>query len=184
VTTRDKVLLITHAAGGTVPGRTIMQKLAYFAGLGRPGSLGHKPHFYGPYSTQVEDAVANAVIAGELHETVEHMPNWRGGPDVLKYTYRLQPRGKQRVDRLIEEHPEEWRAIRGAVQSIRRVLPSLDQKTLSTAAKTHLIVSKAEGGVALDEIPTLAGQLGWQIDEAEVEKTVELLDELGLVARR
>lgn len=34
LTTRDTVLLITHAAGDQVAGRTVMQKLAYFTGLG------------------------------------------------------------------------------------------------------------------------------------------------------
>lgn len=86
LTTRDTILLITHAAGDQVAGRTVMQKLAYFAGLGLNTGLGHRAHFYGPYSSRVEHAVSNAVIAGQLHETVERMPHWRGGPDVLKYT--------------------------------------------------------------------------------------------------
>lgn len=89
LTTRDTVLLITHAAGDTVGGRTIMQKLAYFSGLGLNTGLGHRPHYYGPYSSKVEDAVSNAVIAGELHETVERMPHWRQA-----WLYRMRARSR------------------------------------------------------------------------------------------
>lgn len=104
LTTRDTVLLITHAAGDQVAGRTVMQKLAYFIGLGLRLALGHRAHYYGPYSSKVEDAVSNAVIAGELHETVERMLHWRGGPDVLRYTYDLTSIGKARVGGLIEHN--------------------------------------------------------------------------------
>lgn len=181
LTTRDTVLLITHAAGDTVGGRTTMQKLAYFTGLGLNTGLGHRPHYYGPYSSKVEDAVSNAVIAGELHETVERMPHWRGGPDVLKYTYVLTDPGRQRVDGLIEHNAEQWHQVRDAVAAIKGVLPQLDQKTLSSAAKTYLIISESEQGVDEAEIPVLAKQLGWDLDPTQVRDTVSLLEQLNLL---
>lgn len=94
----------------------------------------------------MEDAISNAVIAGELHETVERMPHWRGGPDMLKYTYDLTPVGKDRVDGLIEQNSSEWARVRDSVGAIKGVLPDLDQKTLSSAAKTYLIISESEEG--------------------------------------
>ena len=181
VTTRDTVLLITHAAGDRIAGRTVMQKLAYFCGLGLNTALGHRAHFYGPYSSQVEDAVSNAVIAGELHETVERMPHWHGGPDVLKYTYDLTEAGKARVDGLIEHNSQAWDRVRDAVEGIRAVLPNLDQKTLSSAAKTFLIISESEEGVEEAEIPELAKRLGWELDPDQVSKTVALLERLDLL---
>jgi uncharacterized protein YwgA len=182
LTTRDTVLLITHAAGDSVAGRTVMQKLAYFCGLGLNVGLGHRPHFYGPYSSKIEDAVANAVLAGELRETVERMPHWQGGPDVLKYTYDLTEAGKQRVDGLIEHNAQAWDRVRDGVLGIRAVLPELDQKTLSSAAKTYLIISESDEGVAEEEIPELAKRLGWDLDAEQVRKTIELLERLNLLA--
>jgi uncharacterized protein YwgA len=181
LTTRDTILLITHAAGDRVGGRTIMQKLAYFTGLGLNTALGHRPHYFGPYSSRVEDAVANAVIAGELHETVERVADWRGGPDVLKYTYDLTTSGKTRVDRLIEHNSAEWDGVRDAVQAIQAVLPGLDQKTLSAAAKTYLIISESDEGVDEGEIPVLAKRLGWELDAGQVRDTVALLERLDLL---
>ena len=181
LTTRDTILLITHAAGDQVGGRTIMQKLAYFTSLGLNTRMGHRPHFFGPYSSRVEDAIANAVIAGELHETVERLPDWRGGPDVMKYTYDLTPSGKARVDSLIEHNSAEWDQVRDAVQAIRAVLPELDQKTLSAAAKTYLIISESDEGVDEADIPELARRLGWDLDAKQVRDTVALLERVDLL---
>jgi uncharacterized protein YwgA len=181
LTTRDTVLLITHAAGDEVGGRTVMQKLAYFSGLGLNAHLGHRPHFFGPFSSKVEDAVANAVIAGELHEITESFPDWRGGPDVLKYTYSLTNAGKQRVDNLIEHNSNEWDQVRGSVSGIQKVLPGLDQKTLSAAAKTYLIISESDEGVDESDIPDLARRLGWELDADQVHNTVKLLEQLDLL---
>jgi uncharacterized protein YwgA len=180
LTTRDTILLIAHAADNKVEGRTVMQKLAYFTSLGLGSGLGHRAHFYGPYSAKVEDAVANAVIAGELRETVERMPDWRGGPDVLKYTYEITPEGSSRVDHLIENNSDEWDRVRDSVAAVRKVLPELDQKTLSAAAKTYLIISESEG-VTESAIPELAKELGWQIDAGQVHSMVDLLERLGLL---
>lgn len=181
LTTRDTVLLISHAVGGEVGGRTLMQKLAYFSGLELGVELGHRPHYYGPYSSKIEDALTNAVLAGELHETVERIPDWSGGPDMLKYTYNLQKNGLERAERVITEHPQEWDRIRSAVTKIKEVLPDLNQKTLSSAAKTYLIVDETEGGVSEDEIPALARRLGWKLTRTEVTKTVEILQKLNLL---
>lgn len=62
------------------------------------------------------------------------------------------------------------------------MLPQLDQKTLSSAAKTHLIISESEDGVQEAQIPTMAKQLGWELEVAQVKDTVRLLEQLDLIA--
>jgi uncharacterized protein YwgA len=181
LTTRDTVLLISEAVGDEVGGRTLMQKLAYFSGLELDRNLGHRPHYYGPYSSKVEDALNNAVIAGELHETVERIPDWSGGPDLRKYTYTLEDKGRERAQRVIDEHPEEWSRIRASVTKIKEVLPDLDQKMLSSAAKTYIIIAETEEGVSEKEIPQLAKRLGWGLTPAQVKHTVEILHKFDLL---
>jgi uncharacterized protein YwgA len=184
LTTRETVLLITDAADGSVEGRTVMQKLAYFSGLGLGlgTRLGHRPHFYGPYSSKVEDALSLASVAGDLQETVERMPDWSGtGPDVAKYSYALTDQGRAKAQSLRAEHPDEWKRIATAVSAIREVVPDLNQKTLSSAAKTYLILSETEDDVSEEQIPDLAGRLGWKLTAAEVRRTVDVLKQLGLV---
>ena len=100
---------------------------------------------------------------------------------MLKYTYELTPAGKERVDRLIEHNSAEWDQVRDAVQAIRDVLPGLDQKTLSAAAKTYLIISESDEGVDETDIPDLAKRLGWELDADQVRNTVKLLEQLDLL---
>lgn len=112
---------------------------------------------------------------------MQRFPDWYGGPDVRRYTYRLTDDGRNKVDALKGAHPDEWQRIQEAVAAIKRVVPDLEQKTLSSAAKTYLIVSESEETVSEDEIPDLARHLGWTLNKAQVRKTVEILEELGLL---
>jgi uncharacterized protein YwgA len=181
MTARDILLLIVLATGGRVEGRTAMQKLAYFSSLAVGASFGHRAHYYGPYSSRVEDALNLSVVAGDLGETVERFPEYGSGPDLKRYTYELSEAGKQKALALADAHPNEWGTIEHAVAAVRTVVPDLNQKTLSSAAKTYLIVSEGGETISESEIPELAQKLGWKLTGQEVSKTVELLEELDLI---
>ncbi len=82
LTVRETVLTVIAAAGGTLEGRTAIQKLCYFAGLVLDEDLGHRAHYYGPYSREVEVALSNEAFAGDLEETMRSFsnPTLAGGP--------------------------------------------------------------------------------------------------------
>lgn len=181
LTTRETVLLITDAAGGVVGGRTAMQKLAYFSSIGLGTTLGHRAYYYGPYSSKIDDAMSVASIAGELHETADQLLDWNGGPDVVRYTYTLTDAGRERVERLKAQAPQQWERIASAVAAVKSAIPDLNQKMLSSAAKTYLIISDSEDDIEETDIPGLAAQLGWELSDEQVEKTVSILQTLGLV---
>lgn len=171
------------AAGGRVAGRTAMQKLAYFASIHLGVALGHRAYYYGPYSSRVEDALANAVIAGELSQETKRLRGRQDGPDIVLYTYTLKPEGQRRAEELKVRFPHDWEEIAHAVTTIKEIIPDFDQKLLSSAAKTYLIVSDSEGGeVDEAEIPDLAKRLGWALTSGQVKRTIDLLEKLGLVA--
>src|SRR4051812_27488509 len=107
LTDRTLLLLIADATGGTIDGRTIAQKLAYFVGRNLNRSFEHHAHFFGPFSSKVESSLKLNVLSGELKESVETMPSWYGGPDVLKYSYALTDEGRARVQQLRAELPDE-----------------------------------------------------------------------------
>ena len=181
VTTRDTVLLIAEAVGGKVGGRTVMQKLAYFSSIELGSALGHRAYYYGPYSSKVDDALSVASIAGELHETADRMSDWHGGPDLVRYTYELTEAGRRRVEQIKLQAPDQWRRVASAVAAVRSAIPDLNQKMLSSAAKTYLIISDSEENIQEDDIPRLAAGLGWELTPQQVEKTVSILQQLGLV---
>lgn len=181
LTTRETVLLLVAAAGGEVEGRTVMQKLAYFSGLELGAAFGHRAHFYGPYSSRVEDALTQAAIAGDLRESIDRLPDWHGGPDVVKYSYELTDSGTERVENLKHAHPREWGRISEAVGAIREAVPDFNQRTLSSAAKTYLILSEREDPTSEADVPKLASKLGWQLSPPQVRETIKILENLGLV---
>ena len=177
----DLMLLVVDATGGAVEGRTIAQKLAYFVGVEIGRDLSHQAHFYGPFSRDVEEALALAVVAGDLSETVERIPDWYGGPDARRYSYALTDEGSGRVEVLKAENPDVAERVAATVERVRQAVPDLRQKTLSSAAKIHLIVSEQGRPVVTGEIPRLAARLGWELTQDEVDTTVDVLRRLELV---
>jgi uncharacterized protein YwgA len=178
---RELVLLIADAVGGKLEGRTVAQKLAYFAGVELEQPTGHTPHFFGPFSFEVERALNLAALAGDFEETIERIPDWTGGPDAIKHTYVLTDEGKDEVAVIREAHPKEAEAVDATIKAITEAVPHLRQKTLSAAAKIHLIVSEQGRVIPVDELPGLAKQLGWRLSKNQIKHTVEVLQDLGLV---
>lgn len=82
---------------------------------------------------------------------------------------------------MIADHPGEWEQILSSVTRIKEILPDLDRRTLSSAAKTYLIVSETEEGVAEPEISELAKRLGWGLIPAQVKRTIGILTKLELL---
>jgi uncharacterized protein YwgA len=181
LTPRDAALLALDSAGGTVEGRTTMQKLLYFVAVALDDDLGHRAHYYGPYSRLIEDALLQTAIGDEVDETLERLPSYTSGPDVRKYTYELTDIGSGTVRELQAKFAKDASTINETVAAVREAVPDLDQQTLSMAAKIHFIVSNQERATPLAQIPPLAKQLGWRISDLQVQRSVELLQRLDLL---
>jgi uncharacterized protein YwgA len=179
LTIRDAALLALDAAEGKIEGRTAMQKIMYFAAVELGEDFGHQAHYFGPYSRAVENALTTSALGEEVTETIERFPTYASGPDIRKYTYQLTPTGKQEVEAARAEHEDEAEKISRTVEAVRTVVPDLNQNTLSMAAKVDFIVYQENDRIPLAEIPDLAKQLGWEISEAQVRQSVELLQRLG-----
>lgn len=181
---REAVLLGLDGAGGRIEGRTAMQKVMYFVANALETDLGHRAHYYGPYSRPVEYTLTQEVLAEDVDETVERFPAWYGsGPDIRKYTYDLTKQGQQEVAQIKQERESQARLVAQTVANVKEAVPDLDQESLSMAAKIHFIVSHAEAEKThVGEIPKLAEDLGWRLTDSQVGKAVELLKKLELVS--
>jgi hypothetical protein len=153
----------------------------YFCGVKLQTETGHDAHYYGPFSENVEHALALNVIAGDLDETTETIPDWYGGPDALKYTYTLTPAGQDLADQLKTQYPAEAETVRETISAIKTALPDLRQRTLSAAAKVHLIVSREPTPVSFERLSSLADGFGWKLQTRDIENTRSILDDLQLV---
>jgi uncharacterized protein YwgA len=178
---RELILLVADAAGGTLGGKTVAQKLLYFAGVSLHQPTGHSAYFYGPYSDEFDEALNRSVLADEFSVQIESIPDWYGGSEALKHTYTLTDRGRSEAARVAEEHEEEAQEVRETIDAIRQAVPEFRQKTLSAAAKIHLIVTEQNRALPSDLLRDLARELGWNLKQAEVSEAVNVLARLGLV---
>ena len=62
LTDRELLLLIASAADGTLAGRTVAQKLAYFGGRKLEQPTGHTAYYYGPYSDEITAALKDGRV--------------------------------------------------------------------------------------------------------------------------
>jgi hypothetical protein len=181
LTVRETVLLVIDAAGGHVEGRTAVQKLCYFAGLALGENLGHGPYFYGPYSKPVETALENEAFAGDLDVTVKPYAG-RGGREHRTYIFDLTEQGREVAAELREASPRSAAQVDRVVGRLGELVPGYRQHPLSVAAKVDLILSQQREPITAARVPELARGLGWEVDEDEVTKAVEILVGLERVA--
>jgi uncharacterized protein YwgA len=67
--TADKLaMLIIDAAGGTLEGKTLLQKRAYFLSELLNFDLDYHAHYFGPYSPQLENGIGRAKSLGFIEE--------------------------------------------------------------------------------------------------------------------
>jgi uncharacterized protein YwgA len=179
--TYDFVQLALLAMGGEIKGKTKLQKTMYFLGLltDRLDDLGYRPHFYGPYSEDVADAVNRLKSVGFVDQTSAG----GGSTDELgfefrRYDYRLTEEGNAIALAKSEKHPEVWERIDRAAKTLKGA-EDRNYMQLSVAAKTHFML-KTNSATERDLVK-LAHKFGWTVTEGQAKEAAKYLQKLGLL---
>lgn len=179
----DFVQLALLAAGGEIKGKTKLQKTMYFLGVitGHLEDLGYRPHFYGPYSEDVADAVDRLVSVGFVDQEI------RGGTavnefgfEIYRYDFRLNADGKAVAKAKAARDPKLWKKLSEAAGILKRA-PNLDYVKLSIAAKTYFMLGEKKSPATMAELADLAKQFGWGVTASQVRDAARYLNTLGLV---
>jgi uncharacterized protein YwgA len=179
----DFVHLALYALGDEVRGKTKLQKTIYFLGIlsGSKDDLGFRPHFYGPYSAEVSDAVAHLRSLGFVDQNVS---SWgskdEAGFEVARYDFRLNDEGRSAADTKARKYPDELRRLRDAVEKFER-MKDQDYEKLSIAAKTYFMLGEKRGKAGKEELARLAQKFGWSVNPDQVSEAARFLESLGLV---
>ena len=180
------VLAAMEASGGIVQGRTRLQKLVYFASELLQINCGYRPHYYGPYSSDVAAHVSSQVSRGVLSEVLEtfatNEPQFPGNDGELRrYTYVLTPDGKA----ALEWHKErQGQAFDGALAIMRGLTDSgVDYRVLCYAAKLLHVLAAERKPLTWAAAKERARNLGWDMTESEVAQGIELLTTMQLVRK-
>jgi uncharacterized protein YwgA len=184
VSTRDVVLALIAYGSDVQPefGRTALQKVAFFAGIKSRIPLGHRAFYYGPFSSVVEDETEALVLAGMVTESVTDLGfvNRKGFPGV-RYSYALTNDGLIRLAAFEASNPTLVEQLKTTVSNLIEAIGSLDQSSLSLAAKTYFIAAEQEREVSSSEIQELAKQKSWDISQHQIERVASFLEKLQLV---
>jgi hypothetical protein len=174
----EAILLTIKAADNQISGRTVIQKLVYFEHVKKITSVEYKPHFYGPYSVDVANAVQTLVAQKFINEEIIGYANkdnrWR------VYRYQLTDKGKAATEQLNKDNPQMYKEIEGVVRTSKQVV-DLEPNTLSWSAKAYYILNKEGHAMTCEEIKADAKNFGWEIPgNVNINNAVDLLNALGL----
>lgn len=183
MTALEIFLLMLEAAGGKMAGKTLIQKRAYFLNEFLNLGLRFKPHYYGPYSPDLDDAIGRAKVLGFIQENAfDFGPNISTGFEVRRFDYVLAPDGKVVVEALKKQYQSEWERLAETLGKIREADKN-DYVALSLAAKAFYILSTSNTPLKVPDIVAEARRIGWRVSERDIERAAELLLRLGLVNR-
>jgi len=178
---RDAVMLaIQQEQDGELRGRTLLQKKLYFASVLTKEDFDFVPHYYGPYSQSVADAVNSLAANHFVQEKTETLP---GEPNLFgerrRHSYSLTDDGKAVLAAMGKlPDAERWRE---ALEKVNSDPVAKDFNLLSVAAKIHLIV-KAVGKATQREIKLQAKRYGWEMSEEDIRKVEDyLFNHLGVL---
>jgi len=170
------------ALGGSIEGRTKLQKTIYFLGILTENldDLGYRAHFYGPYSDDVAAAVNRLKSLGFVQQTSLHTGAMgEGGFEISRQDYQLTDEGKSIAQQKADNSPAAWNKIQNAVKHLRSA-GEIGYMRMSVAAKTYFMLRGSQKATT-SELAEAAKRLGWNPTKIEINESVRFLEKLGLV---
>lgn len=174
-------LLMLKATEGTIHGKTLAHKRGYFLDKILEVGLNYKPHYYGPYSPKLEEAIGQCRALGFVEQrTVNYGYDTEKGFEFKRYDYSLTEDGEIIVKNLMQKEPEMSAKIIELFKKIAE-LDEEDYVKLSLAAKTMFVLEKQRSGTSYEEIVDEAKKYDWDISDKAVEKAADFLKAMNLV---
>jgi len=179
--TTDFVILLVEAAGGSIQGRTVLQKRAFFVSVLSDLKLDFRAHYYGPFSPSIDAAVSQLKSLGFIDErTIGFGSIGTLGLEVKRYDYVLTDDGQKIAGSLKKRKKEEYGKIVNSLKRIEKA-GNPNYSELSIAAKAFFILTQKAKPMARTEIMREAQSFDWRIDDSSLQRTVSFLEKLGLV---
>lgn len=178
----DFLLCLIDASGGTVRGRTLLQKRAFFVSelTGIDVSLDFDAHYYGPYSATVEGTATQLKNLGFLQESGTGFGVLSGGFEIRRYDYSLTEDGNHLLENL--RQTPEYKQIQNAVN---RMIAAGDPNyvELSIAAKAYFLLKKKGESMSVGELLKQAEKYNWTISQESIARAATFLESLQLANR-
>ncbi len=141
-----------------------------------------KPYFYGPFSIDVSYALDLLQSSGLLDSDERELG--RDDIEMRQTVYRLTDFGKKAVEKAKASYPEFSNGFGECFRRIRGTNHHQNTQVLATAAKVKLIVSQEGKSLTIPKIKSKAQELGWKINDSDINAAIKVLTQTDLVSVR
>lgn len=176
-TSDDFLLMVLELSGGNISGKTLLQKKLYFLSQFLGVDLSYLPHYYGPYSAEVNGSLSKAKALGFIEEQTNAFgladPN---GFELRRHDYSLTSDGRKMAQHLKQKYPKMFEASERCMKLLASAGDADDYVNLSIAAKILHIVESGEDAAGVKQIKAAAAKLGWEVSEQAIDKAMSFLD--------
>lgn len=178
----DAIVVTLGAVADKIIGRTAIQKLIYFEMVLGLVDANYRPHYYGPYSSEVAGTIQELAALGFVEEKIEtrETTGYTVSDEWKRYCYKLTDDGFDFLEAVKKEDSENYDRISKIVEKCGG-RSKLNPQILSWAAKVHYIASHEEKAMEFKEIIFNAKEFKWDLNEANIKVAVDLLNDLKLI---
>jgi uncharacterized protein YwgA len=179
----DAIVVTLGAAADNVIGRTAIQKLIYFESILDLVDANYRPHYYGPYSSEIAGTIQELAALGFVEEKIETRETtgyYYVSDEWRRYCYKLTNDGSDFLSAVKNEDPETFDKITEIVRTCGS-RSKFNPMILSSAAKVHYIASHNNTSMDFKEIISNAKEIGWNLTEENIKMAIDLLGDLNLI---
>ncbi|MCJ7577926.1 MAG: hypothetical protein MUO91_05705 [candidate division Zixibacteria bacterium] len=180
---RHLILMLLKASGDKIVGKTMIQKQIYFLSLLLNENIGFKPHYYGPYSPEIEQALDELIGAGFVSMARNIFGvDTNTGFEFKRYDFELVENGKNLAEIVKEENAQTYKKVEEFVKKME--VNKANYLSLSIAAKAYFILHKESMLMNKDAIREKAKLFGWNVTDADIDNAIFILRQLNLIEQR
>jgi len=178
----DSIIVTLGAVADKIVGRTAIQKLIYFEKVLCLVDANYRPHYYGPYSSEVTGTIQELAALGFVEEKMEtrETTGYSVSDDWKRYCYKLTNDGSDFLAAVKNEDSKSCDNISEIVRICGR-RSKFNPQILSWAAKVHYIASHEDKAMEFKEIIYNAKEFRWNLTEDNIKIAVDLLNDLRLI---
>jgi uncharacterized protein YwgA len=183
MTATDFLVCVLDGSGGTIEGRTLLQKRAFFVSIlsGIALDLNYHAHYYGPYSATIDNAVAQFKALGFVEEVSHGFGLKSKGFEVRRFDYRLTKDGRRIAHLTRQQQPHHYTRIKKALSVIKEA-GDPNYVELSIAAKAYFVLARKHKAMSRTEILKEAETLDWNIKPQSLASAVKFLEKVRLAS--
>ena len=175
------MMLLLASEDNKISTKTKIQKEMYFLSLLLQEEMSFRAHYYGPFSSEVEEGLDELVGVGFVNERRETLGVDNNlGFEIIRYEFSLTNEGKKFAETLKSNNPRIYEKIKDFTEKLKNI-GDPNYMDLSIAAKAYFILHKNQAPMTPEQIDQEAKKFGWEIKKDNIHKAIEILKELGFV---